>query len=489
MARLFLTPIDLGKLELQNPRLQQLASDPGSPVEGQFYYNTTDDTLRFYTAAGWLSLGRLDQISDPTAAVDLNSQQITGLADPSDAQHAATQNYVLGRSLSEFNAPTGALDMGTNRITGVVDPTGAQDAATKNYVDGLTQGLSWKDSVRVATTANGTLASAFENGDTIDGVVLATGDRILIKDQTTGSQNGIYTVNASGAPTRADDASTGDEILMTAVFVEEGSTNADTAWVLQTNAPITIDTTSLTFAQFGAGTSYSEGTGIDITGNVISLDVPVVVSSGGTGATSLTDHGVLFGSGTGAITASAVGTTGTVLKGNTGSDPTFGAVDLTADVTGDLPVAEGGTGVSSLTNHGVLLGSGTSAVTVTAVGSTGTVLKGNTGSDPTFGAVDLTADVTGDLPVADGGTGASTAAGAKTNLGFMTRHAESIGDGAATSYNVDHNLGTLDVTVQVYRNSDGVEVECDVTRSTTNRVVVAFATAPTSNQYRAVVIG
>lgn len=107
--------------------------------------------------------------------------------------------------------------------------------------------------VRVATTVAGTLASSFENGDTVDGVVLATGDRILIKDQAAGAANGIYVVAASGSPTRAVDFDSSAEVLTsTVVMVSEGTVNADSAWMLTTNAPITLDTTALVFTRFGA---------------------------------------------------------------------------------------------------------------------------------------------------------------------------------------------------------------------------------------------
>lgn len=81
------------------------------------------------------------------------------------------------------------LDLQGQRIINMADPSAATDAVTKQYVDGLINGLSWKDSVRVATTTNGALATAFANGQTVDGVTLATGNRILIKNQTTGSED------------------------------------------------------------------------------------------------------------------------------------------------------------------------------------------------------------------------------------------------------------------------------------------------------------
>lgn len=112
--------------------------------------------------------------------------------------------------------------------------------------------LPAKAAVRVATTANGTLATAFANGQTVDGVTLATSDRILLKNQTTGSENGIYTVAASGAPTRATDADSAAELFQGfSVFVTAGTANANTTWVHTTSAAITVNTTALTFAQLG----------------------------------------------------------------------------------------------------------------------------------------------------------------------------------------------------------------------------------------------
>ena len=138
--------------------------------------------------------------------------------------------------------------------TAGVSTSGHTELASKAYVDAAVSGLDWKASVRVATTAAGTLATDFENGDTVDGVVLATGDRILIKNQAAGAENGIYVVAASGAPARATDADASAEVTAgLAVFVAEGTTNADTCWVLTTNDAITLGSTAITFTQFGTG--------------------------------------------------------------------------------------------------------------------------------------------------------------------------------------------------------------------------------------------
>jgi hypothetical protein len=176
---------------------------------------------------------------------------------------------------------TGAIAMGTNKITGLGTPTDGTDAATKNYVDSAAQGIDWKASVRAATTAAVTLASDLENGDTLDGVTLATGDRVLVKNQSTGSENGIYVVKASGAPDRSTDADAGAELTSNfAVFVEEGTVNADQGYTLTNNGSITIGTTALTFTQFTGLGQIIAGTGLDKTGNTLDIDSTVVTLTG-----------------------------------------------------------------------------------------------------------------------------------------------------------------------------------------------------------------
>lgn len=158
------------------------------------------------------------------------------------------------------------IDTNAQRITSVADPTAGTDAANKQYVDALVVGLSWKNEVRVATTTTGTLATSFENGDTVDGVTLVTGDRILIKDQSSGQENGIYVVAASGAPTRATDADSTAELENATVFVMAGSTNADKAFT-QTATITTPGTTVQTWVQFGGGQTYTAGDGLTLTTN------------------------------------------------------------------------------------------------------------------------------------------------------------------------------------------------------------------------------
>lgn len=133
------------------------------------------------------------------------------------------------------------------------------NAALVSWVTGLLEGLKWKNAVKVATTTNGTLATAYENGDTVDGVTLSTGDRILLKNQTTQTENGIYTVNASGAPTRASDANIAAELEGATVTVQQGTSNANTTWT-QTTDGITLGSSNIVWAQFGTSVPDADST-------------------------------------------------------------------------------------------------------------------------------------------------------------------------------------------------------------------------------------
>lgn len=192
------------------------------------------------------------------------------------------------------------IDLGNQRVLSVADPTAGTDGANKQYVDGLVNGLSWKEEVRAATTTAGTLASSFANGSTVDGVTLATGDRILIKDQGAGQENGIYVVAASGAPTRATDANTATNIKSATVLVTSGTTNADRAFTLNTDN-VTLGTTALVFVQFGGAAAYSAGNGISLVGSTFSVNPltngGITVAAGGVSVALLTNGGIQTASG------------------------------------------------------------------------------------------------------------------------------------------------------------------------------------------------
>ncbi len=308
--------------------------------------------------------------------------------------------YDTGSSFFKFTTDGSTL----SNIRVATTPSDINDAASKSYVDATANGLDVKDSVRAATTAAGTLASDFANGDAIDGVTLATNDRILIKDQADGSENGIYTVNASGAPTRATDFDADAEVTAGAfTFVEEGTTNGDTGHVLSTNGSITVGSTSIAFTQFSGAGLLTAGTGLTKTGNT--LDViggdGIVANANDMAIDLAADTALAFAGGK--------------------LDVTIDLSDSTNDVTGTLAIGNGGTGVTSLGN---VTDAGSSRVTIT--GGTGAAIKamtfdvneGNLDLANVGGSLALASQVSGTLPIANGGTGGTSASGARTALGL-----------------------------------------------------------------------
>src|SRR4030095_1637474 len=310
--------VDLVKNELRNAVMQNLGTAPAAPVKGLMYFNSADNTLYWYDGTQWIAAkggaGAVPSDTVTTAAIgDAPVPGASGLYARGDHKHgmpafgaitveqtcgSASTNgaaTTLARSdhahgnpthdnaahaaiaLSALGVPTASLNLNSQKIINLADPTVATDAANKQYVDGLIAGLAWKDTVKLASTAN----AALTGNIAIDGVTTAAGDRVLLKNQPAPAENGIWIASAT-AWTRATDSDTEADLLNAAVFVSAGTVNADTAWVMSTNAPITVGTTSLTWVQFAGAGTYTAGNGLTLTGNV--LDV-----GAGTGITVAAD--------------------------------------------------------------------------------------------------------------------------------------------------------------------------------------------------------
>jgi hypothetical protein len=286
------------------------------------------------------------------------------------------------------------IDMGSNRVTNVADPTSAQDSATKAYVDAVKQGLDVKDSVSCATTADvsswtynngaGTLTASGNGAVSLDGVSLTANMRVLVKNQDPATENGIYYVSTAGAGgatlvlTRATDANTGAELSGgTFVFVEQGTVAAENGYVFTHNGDATFGTTTLTVSQFSGAGQIIAGTSLTKTGNTMN------VATDGTTMFTLSD----------ALSVKSTGTAGQVLRstGTAGQAAVYGQLDLANSnaVTGIAAVANGGTGVNTIGANLLMVGDGTNAVNTVAVGTSGQVLiSAGSGSDPAFGHVD-----------------------------------------------------------------------------------------------------
>lgn len=300
---------------------------------------TTSITLTLAAAgtAGTYTKVTTDSKGRVTSGTTLSATDIPTLT---AAKISDFDTQVRTSRLDQMAAPTASVSLNSQKITNLATPTADTDAATKAYVDAARSGLDVKGSVRAATTANITLSGA----QTIDGVSVIAGDRVLVKDQSTASTNGIY-VAAASTWSRATDADVDAEVHAGMfAFVEEGTANADSGWVLTTNNPIVVGSTALAFAQFSGAGQITAGAGLTKTGNTIdavgtanritvnanSIDIAstyvgqtsittlgtiatgvwngttIAVANGGSGATTLT--GVLKGNGTSAFTAAVDGT-------------------------------------------------------------------------------------------------------------------------------------------------------------------------------------
>jgi hypothetical protein len=227
-----------------------------------------------------------------------------------DDADASTQRTTLGLgTIATQNSNSVALTGGS--ITGLGDPATSSEAATKNYVDNLVAGLRTRAVARVGSTANVVIASELENGDTIDGVTLVTGDRVLLKNQSTASQNGLYIVVASGAASRDTEFDTIEELAGQLILISEGSANADDLYLCTTDTSATLGSSTISYTQVfpssggtvtsvavaDSGSSEFTVTGSPITSSgTITLAVNSIAATKiGTGVVNNTEFGYLDG--------------------------------------------------------------------------------------------------------------------------------------------------------------------------------------------------
>lgn len=406
-------------------------------AERKFLYISSEGYHQEHdTSTDELTIGGLTM----NGAIDLqSSSKVIGLS----AATASGDALSFGQSGAELAGLSSSADItltGGSEVTGLpASPSGDTAATSKAYVDGVAAGLDWKDSVRAATTAAGTLASSFANGSAIDGVTLATNDRILIQDQGTASENGIYIVQATGAPVRADDLAAGDQAAGAAVFVEEGTANADSGFVCTSNSTAdTVGTHALTWTQFTGLGDVTAGTGLTKSGNTlnvgagngISVAADTVLVNADTASTTTTeanavivgangvsvkvDDSTIEGSGQGSAGAESLrlkdgGITGAKLASDI-AITTTGNIETTAGTfTGD------GSGLTNLPSA-----ASTDAITVTAKKSTsGTINKGEVVYIVGFSSPDYTveladADTPANMPAIGVAAGTITDAAAGT---------------------------------------------------------------------------
>jgi hypothetical protein len=434
MATKFLTNLDLNQNQLLNATFEVLATDPSSGnFEGRLIYNSTTDTVKVYANSAWRSLphsivsGGGTGIAEALTVSESNGT-ITLTLNVADTDSAGLLPAAMWNTITDATSDATASKLVKRDASGnakVATPTDAAHIATKGYVDAARQGLDVKASVRAATTAPINLSTDLQNGDVIDGVTLVTGDRVLVKNQGTASENGIYVTVASGAASRSSDANgtadTGELTSGTFTFVEEGTINFDSGFVVSTNGTITVGSTGIVWTQFSGAGSFEAGDGLSKSGTTVNVNV---------------------------------------------------TADRTAITSDAIDIASTYVGQTSITTLGTI--------------TTG-VWNGT------------------DVAVADGGSGASNASDARTNLGYTTTAGQTtstavlarvVNQACAASVSttsvttVTHNFGTKNVNVQIYEVSSGATVIGDVARTSNDTVTVTMnGSSILLNDYRIVVTG
>lgn len=574
MAQKFLTNIDLNQNQIVNATFEVVGSDPGSGnFEGRLIYNSTEDTIKVYTGSAWRKM--LHNISSGGGAgiaealtVSESNGTVTLTLNVADTDSAGLLSANFWNKLNDATSDATASKLVQRDANGQAKfgtPTDPAHAATKGYVDSARTGLDVKESVKLATAAalsafthsNGVLTASANGGLSVDGVTLSdpadVGIRILVKNETSTNEpfNGIYTVTAvgdAGNPwvlTRASDADSSAEVTAGMfTFVEQGSANADSGWVLTTDGSITLGTTNITFAQFSGAGSITAGDGLSKSGNTFNVGAgtgitvnadtvqisatysgqssittlgtittgtwngtTIAVANGGTGATDAptarTNLGLAIGTDVQAYDAELAAIAGLTSAANKLPYFTGSGTASLADFTSQARDLLDDTSFSAMrTTLGLAIGTDVQAYNSTLAAVAGGTYTGDD-SIATIGTITSGTWNGTTIAVAYGGTGATTEANARDNLAATTAGydtnaptlarisrkgcAASVTNVSTTT--VTHNFNTTNVIVQVYSNSTGETVVGDVTRTSANAISVVLNGNISANDYWIVVTG
>jgi len=410
------------------------------------YTSPSFDGTGNVTAAGTLATVATAGSTGGSTAIPIVTINAKGLTTSiTTAAVVAPAGTLSGNTLASGVTASSLTSLGTIAsltVTGgtiSTTPSASTDIANKLYVDTVAQGLDAKASCVAATTADITLSGA----QTIDGVSVVAGNRVLVKNQTLSQNNGIY-LCASGAWTRTTDADTWDELTSAFTFIEQGTTNADCGFVCTANAGGTLGTTALPWSQFSGAGTFTAGTGLTLTGSVFSLTTPVAVANGGTGLTSLgagvatflgtpssanlaaavtdeTGSGALVFASSPSLTTPNLGTpSAAILTSATGLPISTGVSGLGTGVATALAVNTGSAGAPVLFNGA--LGTPTSGTATNLTGTSGITGTGvlNSGSITSgFGSIDVGTDsLSGGTNLVRSATAGST--GANTGVSDCT---------------------------------------------------------------------
>lgn len=448
--------------------------------------DSNDDTLTIAAGSGISVTG--NATSD---TVTIDNTGILSVSGTADQISASTTSGAVTLSL-----PNAVVFPGT--VTLNADPTQALQAATKQYVDAVAEGLHIHASVEAATTAN--IPDLSDPPATLDGVTLTDQMRVLVKNQTTQSQNGIYVYDlATTALVRSSDFNSAAEIAGgDFVFVTGGNTYDNTGWV-QTEAVNTVGTDAIIWQQFSGAGTYLNGNGLTLTGNIFAIDTTVTADL--STAQTLTNKTLtspkisgLYLSDNNIIIEGTDDTHETTLVF---TDPTedrtitFQNATGTVAFTGDITSAINALSTTDIEEGTNLYYTDERAQDAIGLNTTGSNSLSFTYNDVagTF-SFDTTLATTSYLSKTSGLAIDVSALETKLVTDSFTKKATaSVGNGINTSFAITHNLNTRDVQVQIYDNATYDTVEADVVRTDNNTVTVSFATAPTTNAYRVVVVG